>query len=177
MISSAYFPDTKGGRARLHEIADERLTLGFLLRDTSRLMRRRFLRRVRDAGLGLNRSEAAALAEIARTQGVNQATLAARLDIEPITLVRLIDRLQERGLAERRAQAGDRRMRTLWLTDAAWPVVARFMAIRREVREEALADLSPDAAAALLAALRTVHGRLSAIVCGEPQAAPAHAEA
>jgi len=161
----------------LDEVADERLTLGFLLRDTSRLMRRRFVQRARDAKLEVNRSESAVLAEIARTEGVNQATLAARLDMEPITLVRLIDRLQELGLAERRAQTGDRRVRTLWLTDAGWPVVARIMAIRRRVREEAMADLSPQASAALLDSLRAVRARLAAMSNDEPQGRTEAAEA
>lgn len=160
----------------MDEIADERLTLGFLLRDTSRLMRRRFVQRARDARLSITRSEAAVLAEIARTEGVNQATLAARLDLDPITLVRLIDRLQQLGLAERRAQAGDRRVRTLWLTDAAWPVVAQVMAIRQQVRSEALADLSAGESAVLLDLLRTVHARLAASVCADPQAAAAEVE-
>jgi len=150
----------------VNELADERRTLGFLLRDTSRLMRRRFAQRARDAGLGLNRSEAAVLAEIARTEGVNQTMLAARLDIEPITLVHLVDRLQDLGLAERRAQPGDRRMRTLWLTEAAWPVIEQILAIRRLVRQEAMADLTPDAAAALVSSLQTVRARL-AQVCEE----------
>lgn len=161
----------------MDEVADERLTLGFLLRDTSRLMRRRFVQRARDAKLEVNRSESAVLAEIARTEGVNQATLAARLDMEPITLVRLIDRLQELGLAERRAQTGDRRVRTLWLTDAGWPVVARIMAIRRRVREEAMADLSPQASAALLDSLRAVRARLAAMSNDEPQGRTEAAEA
>jgi DNA-binding MarR family transcriptional regulator len=140
-------------------------------------MRRRFVQRARDAKLEVNRSESAVLAEIARTEGVNQATLAARLDMEPITLVRLIDRLQELGLAERRAQTGDRRVRTLWLTDAGWPVVARIMAIRRRVREEAMADLSPQASAALLDSLRAVRARLAAMSNDEPQGRTEAAEA
>jgi DNA-binding MarR family transcriptional regulator len=159
----------------LHDIADERLTLGFLLRDTSRLMQRRFVQRVRDEDIALTRSEAVILAEIARTEGVNQATLAARLDMEPITLVRLIDRLQDLGLAERRAQAGDRRVRTLWLTDAARPLVARIMALRKSIRDEALADLSPQAAATLLDALRTVRASLLSKACAEPESAAVRA--
>jgi DNA-binding MarR family transcriptional regulator len=154
----------------LDEIADERLTLGFLLRDTSRLMRRRFAQRARDVRLELTRGESVVLAEIARTEGVNQATLAARLDMEPIALVRLIDRLQDLGLAERRALAGDRRVRTLWLTDAAGPVVTRILAIRAEVRAEALGGLSPEAAAALVESLRAVRSRLLAVTCADTPA-------
>ncbi len=147
----------------MDDIPDERLTLGFLLRDTSRLMRRHFVRRVREQDIALNRSEAVVLAEIARTEGVNQATLAARLDMEPITLVRLIDRLHELGLAERRAQAGDRRVRTLWLTEAARPVVARILAVRKSISQEALADLSPEAVDGLLRALRSIRAQLLAL--------------
>ncbi len=144
-------------------IPSERLTLGFMLHDASRLMRRRFVQRARDAGLPLNRSEAMVLGEIARTEGVNQATLAARLDMEPISLVRLLDRLEAMGLAERRPQPRDRRSRTLWLTEAGQPMVERIQAIRREVRAEALSGLSPDAAARLNEALLRVRASLAEV--------------
>jgi MarR family transcriptional regulator for hemolysin len=83
--------------------------------------------------------------------------------MEPITLVRLIDRLHELGLAERRAQAGDRRVRTLWLTEAARPVVARILAVRKSISQEALADLSPEAVDGLLRALRSIRAQLLAL--------------
>ena len=96
-------------------------------------------------GLPITRQQARALLHIARNEGLSQAAIATMLDIEPIALVRLLDRLHEEGLVERRAHATDRRVRTLWLTPLGWEVVDRTLAINAEVREEACAGLSPAA--------------------------------
>ena len=84
------------------------------------------------------------LAYIARCEGINQAGLAELLDIEPITLVRLLDRLEAMGLVERRLDPRDRRQRNLYLTEQAWPELERIRALGAEVREEALAGLDAD---------------------------------
>ena len=97
----------------MHEPVPVRRTLGFLLRDTARLMRRRFVQRAREVGLPLNRSEASVLVWVDREPGLSQARLAARLDMEAISLVRLIDSLQEAGLIERRLDSRDRRIRNV----------------------------------------------------------------
>jgi DNA-binding MarR family transcriptional regulator len=80
---------------------------------------------------------------IAGNEGVSQAEVAAWLDIEPIALVRMLDKLHEERLVERRAHPTDRRIRTLWLTKAAHPVVARILAINEAIRREAFASLPP----------------------------------
>ncbi len=141
----------------------ERQTLGYLLRESSRLMRRHFIQRARAAGLPLNRSEAVVLGEVAHVPGTSQAALAARLELEPITLVRLLDRLQALGLIERRPMPGDRRVRCIWPTEAATPVVAQIMDIRLAVRADALAALSPDQIAALHIGLRSVCDSLAEV--------------
>src|ERR1700752_331504 len=107
-----------------------RRTLGFLLRDTSRLMRRRFMQYARERGLPLNRSEAQVLVYVHREQGMSQAKLAEQLDLEAISLVRLGDSLAGGGLSGRRPHPHDRRIRTLWLTDAARPILEQVMAVR-----------------------------------------------
>ena len=81
------------------------------------------------------------LANIARCEGINQAGLAGILDIEPITLVRLLDRLEGMGFVERRLDPRDRRQRNLFLTDQAWPELERVRVLGAAVREEALAGL------------------------------------
>ncbi len=91
--------------------------LGSLLHDVARLMRKRFEQNARD--LGLTRSTCAVLAHLARNEGIQQSALADILEIEPITLTRLLDRLEEMGLVERRQHPIDRRIRLLCLTDAA----------------------------------------------------------
>ena len=87
--------------------------IGAMLYDVARLMRRRFERRARQSALPITRQQARALLHIARNEGLSQAAIATMLDIEPIALVRLLDRLHEEGLVERRPHPTDRRVRTL----------------------------------------------------------------
>ena len=124
-----------------------------LVHDVARLIRRRFERRARQTGLPITRQQARALLYIARNEGLSQAAVATMLDIEPIALVRMLDRLHEEGLVERRPHPTDRRVRTLWLTPLGWGVVDRVLAINAEIREEACAGLSPEAREMLMAAL------------------------
>ena len=123
-----------------HEIPGR--TLGFVLNDVARLMRKRFEQRARAAALGLTRAQAAVLAYLARQEGINQAALAQLLELEPITLARLLDRLQAAGLVERRPDPKDRRAHLLYLTAAAYPLLDRIFALAAEVREDALAGVA-----------------------------------
>src|SRR5919112_4482602 len=111
-------------------------TLGFLLHDVARLLRKRFEQNARD--LGLTRSQWQVLAHLAEKEGIPQGALAEILEIEPITLVRILDRLQTAGLIERRPHAQDRRMRLLYLTAKAHPVLAKMREIGATTRAEAL---------------------------------------
>jgi MarR family transcriptional regulator for hemolysin len=114
--------------------------LGFLLHDVARLMRKRFEQNARD--LGLTRSQCQVLAHLARHDGIQQSTLAEILEVEPITLTRIIDRLEQMSLVERRAHATDRRIRLLHLTEAARPLLADIFAIGAMTRGEALEGVS-----------------------------------
>lgn len=135
--------------------------VGALLHDVARLMRRRFERRAHGAGLPITRLQAGALLRIARNEGHSQAKVAALMDIEPIALVRALDRLVEEGLVERRPHATDRRVWTLWLMPKGWRVVKRILEINQENRENALAGLSPSAREAFLAALNHMKTNLA----------------
>jgi MarR family transcriptional regulator for hemolysin len=145
--------------------------VGALMHDVARLMRRRFERRTRQTGLVITRQQAGALLSIARNEGLSQAAIATLLDIEPIALVRMLDRLHEEGLVERRLHPTDRRVRTLWLTPLGWRVVDRVLAINREIREEACAGLSPAAREAMMRALDHMKGNLLLAEEGESSAA------
>src|SRR5205807_3428023 len=134
--------------------------VGALMHDVARLMRRRFERRTRQTGLAITRQQARALLSVARNEGLSQAAVATLLDIEPIALVRLLDRLHEEGLVERRLHPTDRRVRTLWLTPLGWRVVDRVLAINREIRDEACAGLSPAAREAMMRAPDHMKGNL-----------------
>ena len=116
------------------------LTFGFLLHDTARLMRRDFERRSRSSGL--TRAQWAVLAYLARSEGTSQAALAEMLEIEPITLVRLLDRLENAGWVERRPDPADRRVRRLYLTETARPLMDQFQELAAATREAALGGLT-----------------------------------
>src|SRR5580658_10423664 len=149
--------------------------LGHRLHAVARLIRRRFERSVRHAGLPITRLQAALLLYIARNTGVGQTAAATDLDIEPIALVRMLDRLAEEGLVERRAHPTDRRIRTLWLTPLAWPVVDRVLEINLMVREEACAGLSPAARDVLMDALDHMKNNLAAAEAAEGEVEPSRA--
>jgi MarR family transcriptional regulator for hemolysin len=145
------------------EVEALRHRLGFLMRDSARLMRRRFIQLAREVGLPLNQSEATTLVQIAHEPGLHQVTLAGRLDIEPIMLVRLLDSLQEAGLIERRNHETDRRVRTIWPTEAAYPMLEAIDAIRVVVRGEAMRGLSAVETERFLDTLVTVRGNLTGL--------------
>lgn len=145
--------------------------VGAMLYDVARLMRRRFERRARQTGLPITRQQARTLLYIARNEGLSQAAVATMLDIEPIALVRMLDRLHEEGLVERRPHATDRRVRTLWPTSLAWSVIDRVLAINAAVREEACAGLSPAAREMLMGLLDHMKGNLALAESAESAAA------
>jgi len=99
-------------------------TLGFVLHDVARLMRKRFEQWARAAGL--TRSQWQVLAKLSTHEGIHQKGLADLLEIESVKLVRLLDKMQERGLIERRNHPTDRRFSLLFLTPDAHPLL-QFM--------------------------------------------------
>lgn len=117
-------------------------TLGFLLHDVARLLGKRFEQRAKN--LGLTRSQWQALAYLANNEGIHQAGLAEILEIEPITLVRILDKLAERGLIERRQHPTDRRAWLLYLRDEARPLMVDMRALGDLTRGEALSDVAPE---------------------------------
>jgi MarR family transcriptional regulator for hemolysin len=104
-----------------------------LVVDVARLMRRDFARRMRD--LNLTQSQWRTLISLRRFEGINQAPLADLLEIQPITLARLLDRMAEAGLIERRPDPKDRRAFCLYLTPKAKPVVDEMLVLGAETLE------------------------------------------
>ena len=97
----------------------------FEVAETARLIRREANKRA--AVLGATKAQWRVLARLSRTgDGVRQIELADALDVEPITLCRMIDRLEEAGLVERRRDGADRRAWRIHLTAAAAPVLAKL---------------------------------------------------
>jgi len=136
-------------------------TFGFLTQDVARLLKRHFERRARQEGLPITRRQAAVMIHVARHEGVSQAEVAARLDLEPISLVRMLDKLCEERLVERRPHPTDRRVRTLWLTAAARPVLESILRINQAIRAEAFTGMPLAVRDALIDALAQVKDNLA----------------
>ncbi|WP_428682288.1 MarR family winged helix-turn-helix transcriptional regulator [Reyranella sp.] len=134
--------------------------LGFLLHDVARLMRKRFEQNAR--GLGLTRSQCQVLAHLARNEGIQQSGLADILEVEPITLTRLLDRLEEAELVERRAHPTDRRIRQLYLTEKVHPLLADIFTIGAATRSEALEGVAEAEREQLFALLSRMKSNLLA---------------
>jgi len=101
----------------------------------------------------MTRAKWAVLARLDRSEGLKQSELADILDLQPITLTRLLDQLCDNGLIERRADPDDRRAKRLYLTPAARPLLARLSDLGEELMQTALAGLDEREVAALLAKL------------------------
>jgi MarR family transcriptional regulator for hemolysin len=142
-------------------VANMEPEFGALIRDIFRLMRRNFERRAQEAKLPLTRLQASALLRIARRQGISQAKLANALDVQPIMVVEILDKLQAMELIERRKAAGDRRVHELWLKPAATPMLEQILATIRSVRKVAFASFSSEQRDALFAELARVRENLS----------------
>ncbi len=142
-------------------------SLAILLSDTSRFLRRRFDARARS--LGVSRAQWQVLFAVSRNEGVNQSGLAEMLEVETITVGRMVDRLEESGLVERRADPADRRAWRLHLTAKAWPLIERLRSVGDTVITDALIGIDPVEQDALIGLLT----RLRANVCGrlDPAAA------
>jgi MarR family transcriptional regulator, transcriptional regulator for hemolysin len=117
-------------------------TFAFDLAETAHAMRREFDRRA--AALGVTRPQWRVLARLARRDGVRQIELADALDLEPITLSRMIDRLAEAELVERRPDESDRRAWNVWLTPKARPLIDKLWTIGSAFLADALEDISDE---------------------------------
>jgi MarR family transcriptional regulator for hemolysin len=144
---------------------DARPTLGFLLHDVARFLRKRFEQHAR--GLGLTRSQWQVLAFLAPNEGIHQGGLADILEIEPITLVRILDKLESRRLIERRQHPTDRRIWLLYLTSEAHPVLEQMRQLGDVTRSEALAGIPEEERAHLIEMLSLMKKNLVG-ACGQP---------
>jgi len=143
-------------------IKPARESLGFLLADTTRLTRRVCATFLEEHQLTL--AQMRALIYVGRGQGIRQVELADLLEVQPITLARLIDQLAETGLVERRADPKDRRAFQLFLTDAALPLLEKVGEQSAAFQAQALEGLSPDQVETLFNCLNKVRDNLSALL-------------
>jgi MarR family transcriptional regulator for hemolysin len=135
-------------------------TLPFEIGETAHALRKAFDRLA--TGLGVTRAQWKVLFKLTRTPGLRQVELADMLDLEPITLCRIVDRLEEAGLVERVRDAEDRRAWRLHVTASAQPLVDKLQAVGAELVEHAFAGIDRkdiDLTRQVLARIRENAGR------------------
>jgi DNA-binding MarR family transcriptional regulator len=129
-------------------------TLPFEIGETAHALRRAFDRRA--AALGVTRAQWKVMFRLARQPGLRQVELADQLDVEPITLCRIVDRLEEANLVERRRDPSDRRAWQLFLTATAEPINRKLRSLGDILIDEAFDGINP----ADIAIARQVLGRV-----------------
>lgn len=135
-------------------------SLGFLLSDVSRTIRRKFDERARL--VGVTRQQWRALFVVSRNEGANQGVLADMLEVEPITLCRMIDRLEDSGLVERRRDPADRRAWQIFLTPKALPMIGQLKTIAEGLVDDALVGIPASTQAMMVDALELIRSNLNA---------------
>jgi MarR family transcriptional regulator, transcriptional regulator for hemolysin len=126
----------------------------FVLAELQRLMR--IYADKEAARYGITRAQWAVLAKVERTEGMKQTELAEQMEMQPITLTRLIDKLCDNGWIERRGDDTDRRVNRLYLRKAARPLLGKLAGLRAELTSTALEGINAADAARLVSQLETV---------------------
>jgi MarR family transcriptional regulator for hemolysin len=134
----------------------------FILNDVARLLRTYADHRA--AQYGMTRAQWAVLVRLDRAEGLNQSELAEMLDLQPITLTRLLDKLADSGLIERRPDPDDRRAKRLFLTPAARPLLEHLGVVGEDIMGAALDGLEPPAIEQMLGQLDVVRGNLRRLI-------------
>lgn len=138
---------------------DPNTNFGFLIYDVARLLRENF--RTTAPEFGLTLSQARALVHLSRNEGISQVALSAILDIQPITLLRHLDRLEKAGLIERRVHPSDRRVQQLYLTPRSQQLIDKISAMTVEVQDQIMEGLNTAERARLLASLERIKANLT----------------
>jgi DNA-binding MarR family transcriptional regulator len=133
--------------------------IGSMVADVARLIRRSFDERAR--GIGVTRPQWRVLSVLHRNEGVNQGGLADLLEVEPITLCRMVDRLQEADLVERRSDPADRRAWRLYLTVKARALLEQLRPLAQGMFDDALEGLSEDDYSQMMVSLDRIRQNLS----------------
>ena len=134
----------------------------FTLNDVARLLRT--YADYKAAQLGITRAQWAVLVRVERLEGLNQSELAEGLDLQPITLTRLVDKLSDSGLIERRPDPTDRRAKRLFLTAAARPLLERLSELGEETMANTLTGVDGVSVKDMVAKLSLVKENLRRLI-------------
>jgi DNA-binding MarR family transcriptional regulator len=129
--------------------------------ESSRLLRNYIDNRAKERGT--TRAQWIVLFRLRQNEGLSQVDLAEVLELQPISLVRLLDRLVEHGLLERRHDPKDRRANRLFLTAKGRKLVDDLDSLRDAIATDVFQDLSKDAVQTTLDSLREVKERIKAL--------------
>ncbi len=132
------------------------------LMDVARMLRTYADQRARQ--FGISRAQWVVLIRLDRSEGLKQSELAEILDLQPISLTRLLDRLAENGQIERRADPNDRRANRLYLTPAAHPLIEQLAKLGTDMMETVLDGLDGKANERLLRDLTLMKDNLRAAI-------------
>jgi DNA-binding MarR family transcriptional regulator len=138
--------------------SDRIANVGFLIKDIGRLFTKVFEREADHLGITL--AEARVLIYLSRNPGVTQVQLAELTSVEPMTLVRILDRMEADKWIERRPHPTDRRARQLLLKERAQQPLEQINKLAAQVRSQVLAGLSTNERLRLVGSLEHIHGRL-----------------
>ncbi len=140
--------------------------IAFTIMDVARMLRTYADQRARQ--FGISRAQWAVLVRLDRTEGLKQSELAEILDLQPISLTRLLDRLAENGLIERRPDPNDRRANRLYLMPAARPLLKRLADLGADMMDDVLAGLPDKSNERLLQDLNAMKDNLRAAIGRQP---------
>ncbi len=140
---------------------DQHQIFGFLLHDVLRLYKRRFEQR--SAQLSLTLPQCKTLSLLARNEGISQRQLADLADIDAMSIVRILDRMEADGWVERRADPQDRRARRLAVTAKARPILDQILEMGTATRSEVLDGLDLKQRDELVSLLEKVHTNLQGL--------------
>jgi len=143
----------------MNQAPDSTSTIGYLIADLSRLYGRVFDRRA--AHLGLTRVQWRALKRIHHAEGITQTALADLMDMEPIAVGRVVDRLQKAGFVERRSDPDDRRVWRLHLSSQSTQIMEAIEQVSIGVREDSIAGVDPGELQTALKVLSQIRETLS----------------
>jgi MarR family transcriptional regulator for hemolysin len=136
--------------------------IAFMIKDVSRMLGTYADQQGRI--LGVSRAQWTVLVRLERTEGLKQSELAEILDLQPISLTRLLDRLDENGLIERRADPNDRRVNRLYLKPAARPLLDQLATLSESLMGTVLEGIEPESMERMLRDLKTIKDNLRAAI-------------
>jgi MarR family transcriptional regulator, transcriptional regulator for hemolysin len=162
IVSIAYYcslkAETKLSNPEQPENPDLEGNFGFLISDIARLLREQFNDTARILNLTL--AQARVIMHLARNEGTSQVALARLLEVQPITLLRQLDYLEEMAFINRRANPNDRRAQQLYLTDTGRDLVDTIWALSESIRVDALVHIDADTQKSLIRSLEQIKQNL-----------------